>query len=99
MNYTQLEKSHKYETIAAAIYAREVEYFHYDFDRINFEFLINNLPEGEFLSDIQNRIVETVKQMRNVAAIIDALKSQIDDPEAYANAVEITAERRKAKEA
>jgi hypothetical protein len=33
MNYEQLPTEYKYDTLADAMYAREVEYFHYDFDR------------------------------------------------------------------
>lgn len=98
MQYTQLPTSYKYETIADAIYAREVEYFHYAFDKTNFEHLIQTQPDGVFKENIQQRLADTSAQMTNVLAIIDALKSQIDDQDAYAVAVEVVTKRRKEKE-
>jgi hypothetical protein len=98
MNYTQLSPEYKYDTIADAIYAREVEYFHYDFDRINFTYLLSIAPEGEFKNTTAERLASTMQQMNSVAAIMDALRSQIDDEEAYAAAVvRVTAKRKESK--
>ena len=58
MNYSQLTLDYKYRHLAAAIYSREAEYFHYDFDRINFEYMVLSLPEGEFKDDINKRSFE-----------------------------------------
>ena len=99
MNYEQLPTEYKYDTIADAVYAREVEYFHYDFDRKNFEHLLANATDNEFASNIAERLNETRKQMGNVMLIISALKSQIDDSDAYAAAVERVTAKRKEKEA
>ena len=99
MNYEQLPTEYKYDTIAYAVYAREVEYFHYDFDRKNFEHLLANATDNEFASNIAERLNETRKQMGNVMLIISALKSQIDDSDAYAAAVERVTAKRKEKEA
>lgn len=99
MNYTQLSANYKYRHIANAIYAREMEYFHYDFDRINFEHLVANLPPSPFRDDIEKRIRETVEQMNNVKAIIAALWSQVDDEVAYAEAVAHVTREREQKEA
>lgn len=99
MNYEQLPTEYKYDTIADAVYAREVEYFHYDFDRKNFEHLLANATDNEFASNIAERLNETRKQMGNVMLIISALKSQIDDADAYAAAVERVTAKRKEKEA
>lgn len=99
MNYEQLPTEYKYDTIADAVYAREVEYFHYDFDRKNFEHLLANATDNEFASNIAERLNETRKQMGNVMLIISALKSQIDDADAYADAVERVTAKRKEKEA
>jgi hypothetical protein len=98
MNYEQLPAEYKYDTLADAMYAREVEYFHYDFDRKNFEYLLANSTDSEFLLNIAERLDATRKQMDNVLLIIAALKSQIDDEEAYAAAVERVTAKRKAKE-
>lgn len=98
MIYTQLTPDYKYDTIAEAIYAREVEYFHYDFDRINFAYLLSIAPDGEFKDTTAERLASTMQQMNSVLAIMDALKSQIDDSEAYAKAVVRVTEKRKAKE-
>jgi Asp-tRNA(Asn)/Glu-tRNA(Gln) amidotransferase B subunit len=97
MNYTQLDDTYKYDTLADAIYGREIEYFHYDFDRKNFEHLLANLPEGSYAQDIAKRLADTVMQMENVKAIMAALLSQIDDQAAYDEAVLRAIEKRKEK--
>ena len=99
MDYEQLPNNYKYDTLADALYAREVEYFHYDFDRKNFEYLLANATDNEFASNVADRLNETRKQMDNVLLIISALKAQIDDEKAYAEAVERAIAKRKAKEA
>ena len=99
MQYTQLGNTYKYDTLADAVYAREVEYFHYDFDRVNFEHLLQNATDTEFLANVTERLETTKKQMATVSAIIDALRAQIDDEEAYAAAVERAAAKRQAKAA
>jgi hypothetical protein len=98
MNYTSLDKNYKYETIATAIYAREVEYFHYDFDRVNFEYLIANSTDKDFVADITNRLADTQKQMLNLINIVAALNSQIDDEAAYLAAVERVTTKRKSEQ-
>lgn len=99
MNYEQLPTEYKYDTLADAMYAREVEYFHYDFDRKNFEHLLANAKDNEFAANVAERLDATRKQMSNVMAVADALKAQIDDADAYAAAVERVTAKRKAKEA
>jgi hypothetical protein len=98
MQYTQLTNDYKYRHIANAIYAREAEYFHYDFDRINFNYMIANFPDGPFKDDIAKRIDEIEKQMQSVQAIIEALWAQVDDEQAYAKAVEYVTQEREKKE-
>ena len=98
MIYTQLSPNYKYDTIAEAIYAREVEYFHYDFDRINFNYLLSVLPDGELKNTTSERLASTMQQMNSVSAIMDALKSQIDDEQSYAEAVVRVTAKRNAKE-
>jgi hypothetical protein len=98
MIYTQLTPEYKYETIAEAIYAREVEFFHYDFDRINFEYLLSTCEDGEFKFSTAERLAVTVQQMKSVKAVISALRSQIDDEKSYEAAVERITEKRKIKE-
>jgi len=94
MKYTQLTNDYKYQHLANAIYAREVEYFHYDFDRINFEHMLKNLPDGDFKTNIEERIEDTKKQMNNVISVLNALKNQIDDEEQYEKAVKIVSTNR-----
>jgi hypothetical protein len=94
MEYTQLAKEYKYRHIANAIYARELEYFHYDFDRINFEYLIANLPQSESRENIEKRLSETKVQMESVMAIVVALNSQIDNKEDYDDAVAYVKQQR-----
>jgi hypothetical protein len=94
MIYTQLPTNYKYDVIAEAIYARELEYFHYDFDRVNFENILESLPDGSAKDDIRSRLSITIEQMQKVELIIKALNAQIDDTEAYNAAVErMTAKR------
>lgn len=99
MNYEQLSNNYKYDTLAEAMYTREVEYFHYDFDRKNFEHLLANATDNEFAANVAERLNSTRKEMGNVTLIISALKSQIEDEQAYAAAVERVTTKRKAKEA
>jgi hypothetical protein len=99
VNYEQLPTEYKYDVLADAMYAREVEYFHYDFDRKNFEHLLANATDNEFAANIAERLDATRKQMSNVMAVAEALKAQIDDADAYAAAVERVTAKRKAKEA
>jgi hypothetical protein len=99
MIYTQLSKGYKYDTLADAIYAREVEHFHYDFDRKNFEHLLANATDNDFAANVAERLNDTRKQMGNVKAIIAALRSQIEDQAAYDAAVVRVTAKREAKEA
>jgi hypothetical protein len=99
MIYTQLNNEYKYDTLADAMYAREVEYFHYDFDRKNFEHLLANATDNEFAANVAERLDATRKQMGNVAAIITALQNQIEDQAAYDAAVVRVTAKREAKEA
>ena len=96
MIYSQLPSSYKYDTLADAIYGREVEYFHYDFDRINFEYILKDLPECEYRTNIENRLLDTVGTMAQVERTMAALLAQIDDPIAYAEGVARAIERREA---
>jgi hydroxypyruvate isomerase len=99
MQYEQLPTEYKYDVLAEAMYAREVEYFHYDFDRKNFEHLLANATDNEFAANVAERLDTTRKQMGNVMGVVEALRSQIDDANAYAAAVERVTAKRKAKEA
>ena len=94
MNYTQLSNDYKYDTIASNIYGREIEFFHYDFDRKNFEYLIANIPDGPYKENVKERLAATLEQMENVKAIYAALMNQVDDEEAYAAAVERVTKKR-----
>lgn len=99
MQYEQLSTEYKYDVLADAVYAREVEYFHYDFDRKNFEHLLANATDNEFAANVAERLDATRKQMGNVEAVMAALKAQIDDQAEYEAAVVRVTAKRKAKEA
>jgi hypothetical protein len=99
MIYTQLPADYKYDILADAMYAREIEHFHYDFDRKNFEYLLAKATDNEFAANLAERLNSTRKEMGNVEAIMAALKAQIEDEQAYAAAVERVTAKRKAKEA
>jgi hypothetical protein len=99
MIYTQLSDEYKYDVIADAIYAREIEHFHYDFDRKNFEYLLANATDNEFAANVAERLDTTRKQMGNVVSIMAALQEQIEDQAAYDAAVVRVTAKREAKEA
>ena len=99
MSYEQLSTDYKYDILADAMYAREVEHFHYDFDRKNFEYLLANATDNEFAANVAERLNSTRKEMGNVEAIMAALRSQIEDQAAYDAAVVRVTAKRKAKEA
>ncbi len=95
MQYTQLASTYKYDVLAGALAARELEFFHYDFDRINFEKMLETLPEGPHREEVVQRLTATRDQMKNVDLIYDALMSQVDDP----SELEAAIVRAKAKQA
>ena len=99
MIYTQLSDDYKYDVLADAMYAREVEHFHYDFDRKNFEHLLANATDNEFAANVAERLDTTRKQMGNVVSIMAALREQIDNQDAYDAAVIRVTAKREAKEA
>lgn len=88
MNYQQLSASYKYDTLAEAIYAREVEHFHYEFDLTNFIQIAGSMEPGPARDNMLQRIEDTKKQMRLVENIYNALIAQIDDQQAYEAAVQ-----------
>ncbi len=96
MNYTQLPPAYKYDTLAEAIYGREIEYFHYDFDRTNFEHILTDLPECEYRTNIEKRLFDTIGAMAQVEKTMAALIAQIDDEAAYVEGVIRTTEKRAA---
>jgi hypothetical protein len=98
MKYKLLPETHKADTIAAAMYAREIEYFHYEFDARNFQHLINNAPEGSDLKDIQERLSSTVAQMAQVDAVYKALEAQITDQAEHEAALIRTTKKRQEDE-
>tara|TARA_R110002124_G_scaffold212642_1_gene378722 strand:+ start:185 stop:496 length:312 start_codon:yes stop_codon:yes gene_type:complete len=94
MKYKQLPETHKADTIAEAMYGREMEYFHYEFDAINFKYLINNAPEGTDTNDIQVRLADTLASMATVEAVYEALQAQITDQDEHEAAVIRTTKKR-----
>jgi hypothetical protein len=96
MIYTQLPPTYKYDILAQAVYGREVEYFHYDFDRINFEHILKDLPECEYRTNIEKRLADTIGAMAQVEKTMAALVAQIDDEAAYAEGVFRAIEKRAA---
>jgi hypothetical protein len=95
MNYEQIIPTYRDDLIAEALYGREIEYFHYDFDRINFEYILKSLPECDYRTLIENRHFDTVGAMAQVEKTVAALRAQITDPEAHAAAIVRTTEKRK----
>lgn len=96
MIYTQLSPTYKYDILAEAIYGREIELWHYDFDRINFEHILIGLPECEYRTNMEKRLFDTEAMMKQSERTMAALWSQVDDKEAYDAAVIRTTEKRAA---
>ncbi len=96
MDYKQIDSTYRDDVIAEAMYSREMEHFHYDFDRINFEFLLLELPDGEYRNEVKDRLATTIMQMGRVEQIHAALKSQITDQTAHDAAVARAIEKRRA---
>lgn len=87
MEYRQLTETYKYDVIAEAMYARELEHFHYNFDRVNFEALLKTTPKGEYRDNIQARLEQTLIEMERVEQIYAALEAQVDDQQALETAI------------
>jgi hypothetical protein len=87
MHYNQIPETYRDDLIAEALYSREIEFFHYDFDRANFEFLLSVTPPGPELEDLKHRLSETQQRMASVSRYIAALNAQITDQSAHASAV------------
>lgn len=99
MQFTQFNgNDYKYDLLAENIYSREMEYFHYEFDKKNFETMLLTMPEGELKDQMNQRLVDTLKQMSIVDGIHYALTQQITDQTAYAAAVERAAAKRAAQQ-
>jgi len=96
MKYNQLSSSYKYDTLAEAMYAREVEHFHYSFDAANFKHLLGVIIDGPYKQEIQNRLASTLEQMAKVDAIYDALVVQITDQKEFDAAVKRATQKRNA---
>jgi len=95
MQFTQFnENPYKYDLLAENIYSREQEWFHYDFDKQNFEQMLLTMPAGQLRTDMEKRLADTITQMTIVDNIHSALLAQIVDQEAYAAAVIRAAEKR-----
>jgi len=94
MKYTQLPQTYCDDVLAEAIYGREVEFFHFEFDRINFAKLLETLPDGPYRDNVQQRHDETLNRMDMVNDIYAALVSQITDPAAHAAAITRTVKKR-----
>lgn len=89
MFYTQLSQEYQDDTLAEALYAREVEHFHYEFDRANFETMLLQLEEGDpYRIELTTRLAATEAALRVVEVVYAALTARIGDPVAHAAAVE-----------
>lgn len=98
MKYKQLPETYKADTIADAMYGRELEYFHYEFDATNFKHLIDNAPQGADMTDLEKRLTETNVQMVAVDNSYKALEAQITDHAEHEAAVIRATKRRKENE-
>ena len=94
MIFNQLPSTHRDDTIAEAMHGRELEFFHYDFDRINFEYMLTQLPIGDYRKQVEDRLAKTKVQMEIVESIHQALTAQITDQSAHQAAIERTTLKR-----
>lgn len=99
MDYSQLNSTYKYDMLAENIYSRQMEHFHYDFDKTNFEQMLTTMEEGPQKDSIRQRLADTITQMTIVEHIHDALIAQIDNQAAYDAAVARAEARRAAASA
>jgi 4-hydroxy-3-methylbut-2-enyl diphosphate reductase IspH len=95
MKYKQLTQQYRDDTLAEAMYGREVEYFHYEFDSVNFTTLLKTLPDGAERDSLQERLTQTLVQMDYVDKVYQALEAQITDQEAHEAAIVRTTQKRK----
>lgn len=98
MQYEQLSQDYRDDYLAEALYAREMEWFQYEFDAINFEHMLRSLPpESPYYMEIQQHLDGTRKQQWRSEKVMDALRAQITDEERHKAAVERTRAKREAK--
>jgi hypothetical protein len=98
MKYEQLNETYHDDVIAEALYARELEYFHYEFDKKNFIEILKLTTNPTDIDHLTNRLDETIKQMNNVEIYIKALKNQIRSEKYHIDAVERAKIKRSLKE-
>ena len=98
MKYKLLPETHKADTIAAAMYSREIEYFHDEFDVINFKHLIDNAPEGADMKDVHERLAASLESMATVEAVYEALQARITDQAEHEAAIIRTTKKRQEDE-
>lgn len=96
MEYEQLEQEYRDDHLAQAMYAREVEWFCYNFDLRNFEHALTADLSVEYRTMLEKRVVDTRTQMRGTELIYEALKAQITDVAAHKAAIARVAAKRQA---
>jgi hydroxypyruvate isomerase len=91
MKYEQLDDSYRDDHIAQALYAREMEWFHYDVDRKNFAHMLKSkaLPKA-MRDDLEKRIADIAAHQDMVQRVMAALRAQIRSADAHAAAMERT---------
>jgi hypothetical protein len=94
MKYRQLDSTYKEDVIAEALYARELEHFHYDFDKKNFEHMLQTTPRGEDRKNLEQRLASTILQMKSVEDVYAALLAQITDKVAHEAAIQRAIKKR-----
>jgi hypothetical protein len=87
MDYNQLNNTYKYDMLAEQIYQRQMEHFHYNFDKTNYEHMLASDDASLNREYVQKNLDDTITQMAIVENIYNALVAQIDDQPAYQAAV------------
>lgn len=87
MDFEQLKTEYADDYVAEAMYARELEWFQYDFDRRNFQDMVDRMAEGPEREALRERIRQINTQIKIVEDVYESLKNRVRSPEAHAAAV------------
>jgi hypothetical protein len=96
MQYKQLDQETQDDYLAEAMYSRELEFFHYDFDRQNFQRIADSLPPGKEKDEYLRRVESVNTQVAVVEAVYTALSARVTNPAAHVAAVARTKAKRDA---
>lgn len=94
MDFEQLTAEYIDDYIAEAMYARELEWFQYNFDKQNFLHMLESMPASAARESLVARIKDIDVQMAVVEQVYTALKAQIRNTAAHTDAIARVAAKR-----